>query len=129
MKGNKTKILRKFIKDFLDGIGIENYRENASKDANYPYVKWELREIINEALITEYILEFNGFDRSRNGNDLEDIFDNIEKALHYMKHADENMILFFYRSGSRLDVDEPDKAIIHKRLQFNLTHIERSGLN
>ena len=104
--------LLKLILDTLKSKHPRVYHENAPKNAEYPYIVFN----INDGLKShrdDLILTIDIWDRNDSSMVIEDLADTIDKLL------DEANLPKFYRQ-QRLKVEDPDKTLKRRQLRFNV---------
>ena len=110
--------LLKLILDTLKSKHPRVYHENAPKNAEYPYIVFN----INDGLKShrdDLILTIDIWDRNNSSMVIEDLADTIDKLLDEANLPNEFVLPTFYRQ-QRLKVEDPDKTLKRRQLRFNV---------
>ena len=106
------------------GTDIPVFYERAEKDARYPYFVFECRRLSESNGVEKYVLEVNGWDQALTSSRIETKMDDLEVAIHALKHSNTDRVIIIYK-GSRGPVDDEDKSIRRCREQFEMQVCER----
>lgn len=117
--------LKDSVKTLLEtNTNIPVFYREADKDAKYPYFVFAYRRIDENNGIERYEVEVNGWDQNRTSSRIEAKLDAMERAVHTLKHMDDDRVLIMYM-GRKEPVDDEDKSIKRIREQFEMTVCER----
>lgn len=123
---NKTEVLRTAIQAKLKTLASNVYYTIASDTTATPYVVYELSELTYNDGKTTYQMEMNIQDYGKDTSTVEDLTDDIQRALNKWFYMD-GYIEFMCYKGSRQRVEEEDKQIIRRRLLFEIQLHEKEG--
>jgi hypothetical protein len=113
----KTRTLRKLVKEKLQTVPGETYHRRASKDAAYPYKTFTLASVAFTDARDDLELEVDVWDRSLDPKAAEDIADQIEALFREANLPKPPIYPTFFREARYL-LDDPDKNLQHILLRF-----------
>jgi hypothetical protein len=113
----KTRALRKLVKEKLQTVPGETYHRRASKDATYPYKTFTLASVAFTDARDDLELEVDIWDRSLDPKTAEDIADQIEALFREANLPTPPIYPTFFREARYL-LDDPDKNLQHILLRF-----------
>lgn len=117
----RTNRLKAVLTSILDAAGLSVYYLSAHENAVMPYAEFELREMTFDSNTTRYVLEANIYDNASNPDRADDYADTFEAALDRLCYTEAGFNVTAHRSGQRVDVREPDRRIIRKRVNFEVS--------
>lgn len=115
----KTNAIRQYIKSKLNELCNGVYYQDASNEASFPYVVYDLKSYNNGTSAT-YDFEVNIWG---NGSqvDLEDLADGIESMFEKNLNLSENGLLTF-KWLNRGNVDDPNKELKRIMIKFDMSY-------
>lgn len=116
---SKTIELRKALTSVFKTITNEVHNEYVPDTAPYPYLQYELNEILSENAKTVIDLEVNVLDYGTSTSEVETISDQLQKILHKHYFINDKIQFTCYKS-TRNTVQEEDKKIRRRRLTFEI---------
>lgn len=117
--------LKDTVKKMLEsGTDIPVFYQRAGKDEKYPYFVFECRRLSENSGIEQFVLEVNGWDQHPTSSRIEKKMDELEAAIHTMKHNNSDRVVVIYK-GTKSPVDDEDKSIKRCREQFEMQVCER----
>ena len=114
---NKTKLLRKLLKEQLQTVQGETHHRIAPNDASYPYKTFTMTDVSFTDARDDLELEVDIWDRSIDPKTAEDIADQIEALFNDVNLPTPPIYPTFFRDA-RYTLDDPDKNLQHIRLRF-----------
>lgn len=118
-------VLKNTVKTMLESVtDIPVFYERAEKDARYPYFVFECRRLSGGNGVEKYVLEVNGWDQASTSSRIEAKMDELEAAIHTLKHNNRDGVVIIYK-GPKAPVDDEDKSIRRCREQFEMQVCER----
>lgn len=116
----KTEELRKVIAATLSEVCPRVYYEEAHDKEKFPYIVYELNNIdLGDIVRDDLIMSVDIWDKSVNPKEAERIADALEDLLNAANIPSDTVLPTFYRV-SRQTIYDPDKAIRHKQLKFQI---------
>lgn len=113
------------VKEILSsGTDIPVFIERSTKETKYPYFVFECRRLSEDSGIEKYVLEVNGWDQQPTSSRIKAKMNELEKAIHKLKHNDKDRTIIIYK-GQKSMVDDEDKSIKRIRQQFEMHVCER----
>lgn len=123
---SKTIALRTELQKILKNVTANVEYEEANDSTPYPYVVYELTEVMHDYGKTLFELEVNVMDYSPKSRVVDALADNIQDALH-KKYYIGNGIQFVSYKDRRNIVREEDKQVKRRRLLFEVHLHELKG--
>lgn len=116
---SKTVALRTELQRLFKTLTPNVYYEEAPDTAVYPYLVYELSEVLFNHGKTTYQLEVNILDYGNSSLAVEILADSVQDALnkYYFINVE---IQFITYKGLRQTIKEEDKQIIRRRLLFEI---------
>lgn len=117
---SKTLELRKVIIKLLKEINSNVYYENATDEAEFPYIVYEIDSINFDYIERDdVILTINIWDKDRGSKTVDSLADDIEKKLKYLNNPTQTVLPTFY-AISRTSIPDEDKSIRRRELKFQI---------
>jgi len=123
---SKTTELRTQLQTILKTVADRVHYEEAPDTSPYPYVVYELDELVHENGLTILQLEVNALDYGSNSSVVEILADSIQDTLHKCYFINDKIQFSIYR-GNRNIIKEEDKKIIRRRMIFEIQLHELKG--
>lgn len=116
---NDIKRFKKIIGDRIRDFITENvFYKNANKEAKYPYLIFSISDMAENA-----VLEIDIWDSWENYSHIEKLEKNIKTVLNDLCYSDSN-IFFHLMLTSSIFVEDENKNVRHKRIQFKMIYKE-----
>lgn len=122
---SKTVELRKQLEIIFNTI-TNTYFEEASSDASYPYLVYEINELVSNYGKTTLQLEVNILDYGKASRVCEDLADTVQVTLDRYYFINDKIQFAIYK-GNRNTIKEEDKKIIRRRMIFEIQLHELRG--
>lgn len=119
MSVNRVIKLRSFLENLLSSLDSNVFYEDASKDAKYPYLVYNLEDSFDDGSIESFPLIIDGWDNNNDTTNLENLMSKVDNSLHRLTGGDEELFFIFYRS-SRRTVRDPDKRLKRRQIEFEV---------
>jgi hypothetical protein len=116
---SKTIELRKILVSIFKIITDEVHFENVPEITLYPYLQYELNEILSKDGKTVFKLEVNILDYGLSTSTVEILSDKLQKALDKYYFINEKIQFTTYKLN-KISVQEKDKKIRRRRLTFEI---------
>lgn len=116
---SKTEELRRVLKGLFKSIFTEVHYETVPDTVPYPYLQFELNEILSENGKTVLDLEVNIFDYGNSTSLVETKADNLQALLHKYYFINDKIQFSCYKSNRNI-IQEEDKKIRRRRLTFEI---------
>ena len=121
-----TNDLKKLVQTQLKTVTAKVYHEVADKDAVYPHLVFSFRRIdLNDLSRQDYVLQVDVWDRDDKTQRVDDFADEVENLLQAQNLPQQNILPTFYLID-RKTVEDEDKMIRHRQIQFQVQNYERS---
>lgn len=114
---DKTRALRKLVREQLQTVPGGTYHRTAPKDATYPYKTFTLKSAIFTDARDDLDLEIDIWDRSLDPKAAESIADQIEALFREANLPAPPIYPTIFRDA-RYTLDDPDKNLQHIQLRF-----------
>ena len=123
---SKTTELRKQLQIILKTVADRVHYEEAPSTESYPYVVYEVSELVYNYGLTTMQLEINVLDYGTSSGVVEQLADLIQDTLHKCYFINE-IIQFSIYKGNKIIIKEEDKQIIRRRMNFEIQLHELKG--
>lgn len=94
------------------------FHESAGKGATFPYVVYKFPNSTDDFEKEDFILEVDVWGVGENTRDLEELTDDISKALHKYHHYSEGVVQTSVYRINRVAIPDPDRNIRRRQLRF-----------
>lgn len=122
----RTNDLKKLVQTQLKTVTAKVYHEVADNDAVYPHLVFSFRRIdLNDLSRQDYVLQVDVWDRNNKTQRVDDLADEVENLLQAQNLPQQNILPTFYLID-RKTVEDEDKMIRHRQIQFQVQNYERS---
>ena len=122
----RTNDLKKLVQTKLKTVTENVYNEVANNDAVYPHLVFSFRRIdLNDLSRQDYVLQVDVWDRNKKTQRVDDLADEVENLLQAQNLPQKNILPTFYLID-RKTVEDEDKMIRHRQIQFQVQNYERS---
>ena len=122
----RTNDLKKLVQTQLKTVTENAYYEVANNDAVYPHLVFSFRRIdLNDLSRQDYVLQVDVWDRNSKTQRVDDLADEVENLLQAQNLPQQNILPTFYLID-RKTVEDEDKMIRHRQIQFQVQNYERS---
>jgi hypothetical protein len=122
----RTNDLKKLVQTQLKTVTAKVYHEVADKDAVYQHLVFSFRRIdLNDLSRQDYVLQVDVWDRDDKTQRVDDLADEVENLLQAQNLPQQNILPTFYLID-RKTVEDEDKMIRHRQIQFQVQNYERS---
>lgn len=124
----RTNDLKKLIQTQLKTVqkDIKVYHEVADDTAVYPHLVFQFRRIdLNDLSRQDYVLQVDVWDRNNSTQTVDNLADSVENLLQGKNLPQTNVLPTFYLID-RKTVEDEDKMIRHRQIQFQVQNYERS---
>lgn len=122
----RTNDLKRLIQTQLKTVTANVYYEVANNDAVYPHLVFSFRRIdLNDLSRQDYVLQVDVWDRSLKTQRVDDLADEVENLLQAQNLPQQNILPTFYLIDRKI-VEDEDKMIRHRQIQFQVQNYERS---
>ncbi len=123
MRTNDLKIL---VQTQLKTVTANVYHEVADDKTVYPHLVFSFRRIdLNDLSRQDYVLQVDVWDRNKKTQRVDDLADEVENLLQAQNLPQKNILPTFYLID-RKTVEDEDKMIRHRQIQFQVQNYERS---
>ncbi len=119
---SKTSALRKLVRDMLQTVTGDTYHKRPPSGAEYPYKVYRLSSVaFPNSDRDDLELEVDIWDRNPTTDPkaAEEIADQLEVLFNSTVVPQPPLFPAFFRDA-RFDLDDPDKALIHIQLRFQV---------
>lgn len=117
---SKTLELRKVITKLLKEVNKNVFYENATDEAEFPYIVYEIDSIsFDYSGRDDVILTINVWDKDKESKLVESVSDEIEKKLNYLNYPTGKVLPTFYLIN-RISIPDEDKSIRRRELKFQI---------
>lgn len=123
---SKTIELRTQLNIIFKTLTSKVYYEEANADSPYPYLVYELSELVNNYGKTTLQLEVNVLDYGTNSTVVETLADLVQDTLHKCYFINDKIQFSIYK-GNKIIVKEEDKQIMRRRMTFEIQLSELRG--
>ena len=121
----RTNALKKLVQTKLKTLTSQVYFEIADDKALYPHIVFEFRRLdLGDLSRQDYILEVNIWDKGTSSVQVDELADNVENLLQAQNLPQDHVLPTFYLID-RQNIPDDDKAIKHRRIQFQIQNYER----
>jgi hypothetical protein len=120
--------IRKVIKAALKSIHLRVFFQDASDDAVFPYLVYDLPDSIDDGSMEQFVLEVDGWDQILPGQDteaLETLMDSADKSLHRKTFSVNNELAMTFYRDNRLALIDDDKRIRRRKYIYQVRTFER----
>ena len=124
----RTNDLKKLVQTKLKTISnkVSVYHEIADDKAIYPHLVFSFRRLdLSDLSRQDYVLQVDVWDRSNSTQMVDDLADSVESLLQAENLPQTNILPTFYLID-RKSVEDEDKMIKHRIIQFQVQNYERS---
>ena len=122
----RTNDLKKLVQTQLKTVATNVYYEVADKNAVYPHLVFSFRRLdLNDLSRQDYILQVDVWDRSDKTQVVDDLADEVENLLQAQNLPQTDILPTFYLIDRKM-VEDEDKMIRHRQIQFQVQNYERS---
>ena len=122
----RTNDLKKLVQTQLKTVATNVYYEVADKNAVYPHLVFSFRRLdLNDLSRQDYILQVDVWDRSNKTQVVDDLADGVENLLQAKNLPQTDILPTFYLIDRKM-VEDEDKMIRHRQIQFQVQNYERS---
>jgi hypothetical protein len=116
----KTVELRKAIQASLKSIHPRVHFKHAPDKATYPYLVYDLPNSTDDGLMERFVLEVDGWDKSKDTTSIETLMDSVDKELHRkVMVVNGELAMILYREN-RLSVIDDDPRIRRRKYVYQL---------
>lgn len=126
MRVSKTIALRTELQRLLKTLTTNVYYEEAPSPPPYPYMVYELSELVSDYGKTLMEVEINILDYGASSSSIEVLADSLQDTLDKYTFINTEVQFRLYK-GLRQRVVEEDKQIIRRRLLFEIHLHELKG--
>lgn len=122
----RTNDLKKLVQTQLKTVATNVYYEVADDKAVYPHLVFSFRRLdLNDLSRQDYILQVDVWDRSDKTQVVDDLADGVENLLQAKNLPQTDILPTFYLIDRKM-VEDEDKMIRHRQIQFQVQNYERS---
>lgn len=122
----RTNDLKKLVQTQLKTVATNVYYEVADDKAVYPHLVFSFRRLdLNDLSRQDYILQVDVWDRSNKTQVVDDLADGVENLLQAQNLPQTDILPTFYLIDRKM-VEDEDKMIRHRQIQFQVQNYERS---
>lgn len=122
----RTNDLKKLVQTQLKTVATNVYYEVADDKAVYPHLVFSFRRLdLNDLSRQDYILQVDVWDRSNKTQVVDDLADGVENLLQAKNLPQTDILPTFYLIDRKM-VEDEDKMIRHRQIQFQVQNYERS---
>lgn len=122
----RTNDLKKLVQTQLKTVTENVYNEVANNEVVYPHLVFSFRRIdLNDLSRQDYVLQVDVWDRNKKTQRVDDLADEVENLLQAQNLPQQNILPTFYLID-RKTVEDEDKMIRHRQIQFQVQNYERS---
>lgn len=122
----RTNDLKKLVQTKLKTVTANVYHEVADNKVVYPHLVFSFRRIdLNDLSRQDYVLQVDVWDRNDKTQRVDDLADEVENLLQAQNLPQKNILPTFYLID-RKTVEDEDKMIRHRQIQFQVQNYERS---
>jgi len=122
----RTNDLKKLVQTQLKTVATNVYYEVADDKAVYPHLVFSFRRLdLNDLSRQDYILQVDVWDRSNKTQVVDDLADEVENLLQAQNLPQTDILPTFYLIDRKM-VEDEDKMIRHRQIQFQVQNYERS---
>lgn len=122
----RTNDLKKLVQTKLKTVATNVYYEVADDKAVYPHLVFSFRRLdLNDLSRQDYILQVDVWDRSNKTQVVDDLADEVENLLQAQNLPQTDILPTFYLIDRKM-VEDEDKMIRHRQIQFQVQNYERS---
>lgn len=115
----------KIIQQLLVAQHPRTYLDIAPQDAELPFIVWTIPSTTDEELREDLILQIDIFDYSTDATAVEQLADDVDKALKGIDNLTTDCLMRFTRVG-RLNIPDPDIRVRRRELKY-LVKVFRVG--
>lgn len=121
----RTNALKKLVQTKLKTLTSQVSFEIADDKALYPHIVFDFRRLdLGDLSRQDYILEVNIWDKGTSSVQVDELADNVENLLQAQNLPQDHVLPTFYLID-RQNIPDDDKAIKHRRIQFQIQNYER----
>lgn len=121
----RTNALKKLVQTKLKTLTSQVSFEIADDKALYPHIVFDFRRLdLGDLSRQDYILEVNIWDKGTSSVQVDELADNVETLLQAQNLPQDHVLPTFYLID-RQNIPDDDKAIKHRRIQFQIQNYER----
>ena len=121
----RTNALKKMVQTKLKTLTSQVSFEIADDKALYPHIVFDFRRLdLGDLSRQDYILEVNIWDKGTSSVQVDELADNVENLLQAQNLPQDHVLPTFYLID-RQNIPDDDKAIKHRRIQFQIQNYER----
>lgn len=118
------KLVQTKLKTLDNKVGV--YHEIADDTAVFPHIVFSFRRIdLSDLSRQDYVLQVDVWDRSNSTQKVDDLADGVENLLQAQNLPQKNVLPTFYLIDRKM-VEDEDKMIRHRQIQFQVQNYERS---
>lgn len=124
---SKTNDLRKLVTEELKKVCSNVYYERADEEKLYPHIVFSFHDtsMPQDMWRDDVIMNVDVWDKGYSAIRVEDLCDEVEKALNGANKPQESILpTFFYVSKNTLE--DEDKSIRHRVIKFQIQNYERN---
>lgn len=124
----RTNDLKKLVQTKLKTIqqGLAVYHEVADDKVIYPHLVFSFKRIdLSDISRQDYVLQVDVWDRNNSTQTVDDLADSVENLLQAKNLPQTNVLPTFYLMDRKM-VEDEDKMIKHRLIQFQVQNYERS---
>ena len=122
----RTNDLKKLVQTQLKTVATNVYYEVADDKAVYPHLVFSFRRLdLNDLSRQDYILQVDVWDRGDKTQVVDDLADGVENLLQAKNLPQTDILPTFYLIDRKM-VEDEDKMIRHRQIQFQVQNYERS---
>lgn len=122
----RTNDLKKLVQTQLKTVATNVYYEVADDKAVYPHLVFSFRRLdLNDLSRQDYILQVDIWDRNNKTQVVDDLADEVENLLQAQNLPQTDILPTFYLIDRKM-VEDEDKMIRHRQIQFQVQNYERS---
>lgn len=121
----RTNALKKLVQTKLKTLTSQVSFEIADDKSLYPHIVFDFRRLdLGDLSRQDYILEVNIWDKGTSSVQVDELADNVENLLQAQNLPQDHVLPTFYLID-RQNIPDDDKAIKHRRIQFQIQNYER----
>jgi hypothetical protein len=115
--------LRKAILSFLKAKHPRVYFQVAPDNAVFPYLVYDLPNSSDDGVMERFILEVDGWDKSKDTTSIETLMDSVDKELHRKTVILADAISATFYRENRIPLRDDDPGILRRKYVYQIrTH-------
>jgi hypothetical protein len=122
---SKIVELKKAILSFLKAKHPRAYYQAAPKSATFPYLVYDLPNSTDDGVMERFVLEVDGWDKSKDTTVIETLMDSVDKELHRKTVILADAISATFYRENRIPLRDDDPQICRRKYVYQVrTHGE-----